>query len=264
MNGSHRPYSPQPDWSPETYLRNAGFVSELGRDVLALLDPGPGERVLDLGCGEGALAAEIAKRGADVLAIDLSPAQVEGAQSRGLEARVMDGREIEFTEAFDAVFSNAALHWMSPISRVFENVFTALKPGGRFVAEMGGAGNISSIRSALYDALEARGLNPSRYDPWSFPGPGEARGLLEKAGFAVSDLSLFRRPTALPGDITGWLDTFASPFLSAVHASEHDAMADELRAKLAPQLQGADGVWVADYVRLQFVAVKPGGGEDAS
>ena len=252
-----RPHMPQPDWSPETYLRNAGFVSELGHDVLEVLDARPGQRILDLGCGEGALAAEIAKRGADVLAIDLSPAQVEGTRARGVEARVMDGRDIDFVDEFDQVFSNAALHWMSPVSLVFDNVFRALKSGGRFVAEMGGAGNISAIRSALYDALEARGLNPSRFDPWSFPGPGEARGLLERAGFAVETLTLFRRPTELPGDIGGWLDTFASPYLSAVNAREHDALVAELRAALAPQLRNEHGVWVADYVRLQFVAVKP-------
>lgn len=250
------------DWSPETYLRNAAFVPALGQGVFDLLDPQPGERILDLGCGEGLLSEKMATKGADVLAVDLSPSQVAGARARGLEAEVMDGVQIEFADAFDAVFSNAALHWMRPISKVFENVYRALKPGGRFVAEMGGAGNISAIRAALYDALEARGLNPSRYDPWSFPGPGEARGLLTRAGFTVEELHLFRRPTELPGDVGGWLDTFASPFLRAVSDDEHDRLIDEVRAVLQPQLLNADGVWVADYVRLQFAAVKPlGDGE---
>jgi SAM-dependent methyltransferase len=245
------------DWSPETYLRNASFVPQLGQSVLELLDPKPGERILDIGCGEGMLTVQIQAAGAEVLAVDLSPAQVEAARARGVKAEVADGCDLDFSGAFDAVFSNAALHWMRPISKVFENVFRALKPGGRFVAEMGGAGNISSIRSALYDSLEARDLNPSRYDPWSFPGPGEARGLLTQAGFEVEELSLFRRPTTLPGDIGGWLETFARPYLGAVGEAEHDALMNEVREVLRPQLMGDDGVWVADYVRLKFKAIKP-------
>jgi len=122
---------------------------------------------------------------------------------------------------------------------------------------LGGAGNISSIRSALYDVLEARGMDPSRYDPWSFPGPGEARGTLTRSGFVVEDLSLHRRPTELPGDIGGWLDTFAQHYLAAIDPAEHDAVMDEVRDILRPQLVNEDGVWVADYVRLKFVAVKP-------
>ena len=249
--------SPRQDWSPETYLRNASFVPELGQGVLEMLDAQPGERILDLGCGEGMLTEQIKAKGADVLGVDASAAQVEAARARGLDAQVLDGRELGFVGAFDAVFSNAALHWMSPISKVFENVFHALKPRGRFVAEMGGAGNISSIRSALYDALEARGLNPSRHDPWSFPGPGEARDLLTHAGFEVETLTLHRRPTPLPGDISGWLETFASPLLFAVDEVEHDVLMDEVREVLRPQLMNEEGVWVADYVRLKFKAVKP-------
>jgi len=245
------------EWSPETYLRNAAFVPELGRSVLELLAPQPGERILDLGCGEGQLSEQIQAAGADVLAVDLSPSQVEGARARGLAAEVMDGAALEFDGAFDAVFSNAALHWMRPVSKVFDNVFRALKPGGRFVAEMGGAGNVSAIRSALYDALEARGIDPARHDPWTFPGPGEARALLQASGFDVAELSLHRRPTELPGDITDWLATFAGPFMQAVAAGERDALAADVRAALRPHLLNGDGVWVADYVRLKFMAVKP-------
>jgi SAM-dependent methyltransferase len=251
MNSAHL------DWSPETYLRNASFVPELGKSVLELLDVQPGERILDLGCGEGMLTEQIKTAGGDVLGVDLSPRQVDAVRARGLTAEVGDGCALDFNGEFDAVFSNAALHWMRPISKVFENVYRALKPGGRFVAELGGAGNISSIRAALYDALESRGLNPSRYDPWSFPGPGEARGLLLQAGFRVEVLTLHRRPTELPGDIGGWLDTFAGPYLAAVPVSAHDDLMDEVRAVLRPQLVNEAGVWVADYVRLKFKAYKP-------
>ncbi|MBL4692647.1 MAG: class I SAM-dependent methyltransferase [Magnetovibrio sp.] len=248
--------SPRQDWSPETYLRNAAFVPEMGASVLDLLNPQPGERILDIGCGEGSLSAKIQASGANVFAIDLSPEQVQGAQARGVEAHVMDGRDIDFDNEFDAVFSNAALHWMRPISKVFINVAKALKPGGRFVAEMGGAGNIAAIRTALYQALEARGINPSRHDPWSFPGPGEATYLLGKAGFEVKSLDIFARPTELPGDIGGWLDTFASSFLKGLESTEHDAVLDEVRQALKPQLLNSQDIWVADYVRLKFEVVK--------
>ncbi len=249
--------NPRQDWSPETYLRNASFVPEMGKGVVELLAPQAGERILDLGCGEGMLSEQIQAAGAEVLGIDASPSQVEAVRARGVPAQVINGLDLDFDNEFDAVFSNAALHWMRPISKVFQNVYRALKPGGRFVVEMGGAGNISSIRSALYDALEARGLDASRYDPWSFPGPGEARGLLARIGFDVESLTLSRRPTPLPGDIGGWLDTFAHHYLDAVDTAEHDALMDEIRAVLHPQLVNDDGVWVADYVRLKFVAFKP-------
>jgi len=248
--------SSRQDWTPETYLRNAAFVPELGKSVLGLLAPQPGERILDLGCGEGLLSAQIKAIGADILAIDFSPNQVEGAQARGVEATVMDGRELPFKNEFDAVFSNAALHWMAPISKVFEGVAKALKPGGRFVAEMGGSGNVASIRTALYDALQSRGVNPCLHDPWVFPEHNDVKQMLVKAGFKVEKLKTFSRPTDLPGDIEGWLHTFSSSFLKGIDETEHDTLLDEIRQALKPQLLNADGVWVADYVRLQFKAVK--------
>lgn len=244
------------DWSPETYLRNAAFVPELGKGVLDLLNPQPGERILDIGCGEGLLSAKIQAAGAHVYAIDLSPHQVQGTRARGVDAHVMDGHDLDFENEFDAVFSNAALHWMRPISKVFDNIYKALKPGGRFIAEMGGAGNIASIRTALYAALEQRGVNPSRHDPWSFPGPGEAKYLLKQAGFQVKSLDIFGRPTQLPGDIGDWLDTFASSFLFSLDASLHDEVLNEVREALRPELMDKTNTWVADYVRLKFEVVK--------
>ena len=129
-------------WDPRTYARNAGFVAELGRDVLALLEPQAGERVLDLGCGDGALTERLVLAGCSVVGVDRSAAQVAGARARGLDARVASGESLPFEGEFDAVFSNAALHWMRAADAVAKSVFRALRPGGRFVGELGGTGKV--------------------------------------------------------------------------------------------------------------------------
>ncbi|MBL4615963.1 MAG: methyltransferase domain-containing protein [Magnetovibrio sp.] len=244
-------------WSPETYLRHGAFVSLLGEPVVQVLAPKEGEKILDLGCGEGILTEKIIESGADVLAMDNSADQIEAAQNRHMKAVCMDALEMNFENEFDAVFSNAALHWMSPLSKVFENVYRALKPGGRFVAEMGGAGNIQSIRMALYNALMRRGIDPALYDPWSYLGDSSARMMLQRIGFEVRSCTLIRRPTDLPGDIGPWLETFAGSFMQAVPDEQHPALIDELRDTLQPTLFDPNNKWVADYVRLRFKVVKP-------
>jgi len=151
------------DWDPETYAKNARFVANLGLDVLALLAPEPGERVLDLGCGDGALTERLVAAGCSVVGIDSSAAQVTAARARGLDARVGRGESLPFEGEFDAVFSNAALHWIRDADAVVKSVYRALKPGGRFVGELGGAGNVGTIRSAQqgYFTIEDRdGFSP--------------------------------------------------------------------------------------------------------
>jgi len=248
----------QQTWSPETYLRHGAFVSLLGEPVVQILAPKAGERILDLGCGEGILTEKIIESGADVLGMDNSAELIEGAQHRGLKVVCMDALEMKFDNEFDAVFSNAALHWMSPLSKVFENVFRALKPGGRFVAEMGGAGNIQTIRMALYNALMRRGIDPAVYDPWSYLGDSSAKVMLQRVGFETRSVTLIRRPTDLQGDIGPWLETFAGSFMQAVPEDQHPALIDEVRDALQPHLFDPHNKWVADYVRLRFKAVKPG------
>jgi trans-aconitate methyltransferase len=245
-------------WDPARYARNAGFVAALGGPVLALLDPRPGERVLDLGCGDGALTARLADMGADVVGVDASAEQVAAATARGLDARVMDGQALTFEAEFDAVLSNAALHWMRRAERVIDGVWRALRPGGRFAAEMGGGANIAVVLEALGAALENRGVDARAVMPWYFPTDSEYRALLERRGFAVASIELIPRATPLPGDVRDWLETFAESFLSTVPAGERPALMDELAAALRPRLLGADGVWVLDYARLRFLAHKPG------
>lgn len=241
-------------WDPERYRREAGFVADLGRPVLDLLAPRPGERILDLGCGDGRLTLAVSESEAEVFGCDLSHEQVRAAHDDGIRVCVADGAALPFAATFDAVFSNAALHWMTSIDAVLSEVRRALKPGGRFVAEMGGAGNVARIVGALAATMAQRGLNFSAAWPWYFPTPSALQAKLEAAGFRVATLQHFVRPTPLPGDIDGWLHTFAQSFLNQVPASERPDFLAEVRAALKPHLQAGDGQWTADYVRLRFRA----------
>src|SRR5579871_414148 len=154
------------NWDPQTYARNARFVSDLAAPVVELLAPRPRERILDLGCGDGVLTAKLAALGCEMVGVDSSAAQVEAARGLGIDARVMDGERLEFDAEFDAVFSNAALHWMRRRDVVIAGVWRALRPGGRFVAEMGGFGCVAKIKNALIDALRRRGLDGEALNPW--------------------------------------------------------------------------------------------------
>jgi trans-aconitate methyltransferase len=244
-------------WIPDRYARNAAFVAELGAPLLDLLDPKPGERILDLGCGDGALTEKIVARGAAVLGVDSSADQVAAARARGLDARIADGHDLVFRAEFDGVLSNAALHWMKRPDAVIAGVWRALRPGGRFVGEMGGEGNVAAVRRALAAAMERRGLDPSAADPWYFPGPAEYRARLEAAGFVVRSIELIPRPTPIPGDIADWLQTFAESFLFAVPEGERPRFLAEVADALVPALRRPGEGWVVDYVRLRFAAMKP-------
>jgi len=252
--------SPADPWDAARYQANARFVPDLGAPVMALLDPQPRERVLDLGCGDGRLTAELAARGATVRGVDASPAMVAAARERGLDARVMDGAALDFEGGFDAVFSNAALHWMHPPESVIDGVWRALEPGGRFVAECGGAGNVGAVTGALSVAFAARGRDWAALNPWYFPEPEVYRLLLRARGFCVEQLTLIPRPTPLPGPLTDWLETFAAGIAPELSVAGRRALYAEVAAALAPALRDADGGWRLDYVRLRFAARKSGRG----
>jgi SAM-dependent methyltransferase len=242
-------------WNPAQYGANARFVSDLGMPAVALLAPRPGESVLDLGCGDGALSMRLVELGCSVLGVDASPEMIAAARSLGLDARVEDAHALPFSEEFDAVFSNAALHWMKDPEAVLASVWRALKPGGRFVGEFGGHGNVAAIVAALELALAARGEEVA--SPWFFPRPEEYRALLEARGFVVGTIDLIPRPTLLPGDVGAWLETFAQPYLFAVPAGDRVGFIAEVVEALRDVLCDANGNWYADYVRLRFSATKP-------
>lgn len=244
-------------WDPQRYARNARFVSDLGMPVVQLLAPRRGERILDLGCGDGVIAARLAEMGCEVVGVDSSEMQVAAARKLGVDARVVSGEALDFRDEFDAIFSNAALHWMLRPDPVIAGVWRALRYGGRFVAEMGGNGCVETIRLALVAALARRGIDGESLVPWYFPAIEDYSARLRNAGFAISYISLFPRPTPLPGDVTAWLETFAENFLRALPAPERPAFLEEVREMLRPKLCDAQGHWTADYVRLRFAAHKP-------
>jgi SAM-dependent methyltransferase len=246
------------NWSAAGYAAHAHFVPALGQAVLELLDPQPGERVLDLGCGDGVLTEKLAALGAKVVGIDNSPDMIAAAHRRGLDARMMDAGSLTFQNEFDAVFSNAALHWVkddpdAPVA----GAFRALTSGGRFVGEMGGHGCVSAITVALLAALERRGVpDVSSWIPWYFPTVDEYETRLRRAGFVPQSVQLIPRPTPLPTGMRGWLETFANPFCAALAQNERDDFLDEVTALLQPVLCDSQGRWTADYMRLRFAAVK--------
>jgi len=243
-------------WDPDRYARSARFVSELGMPVVELLAPKPGERILDLGCGDGYLTARLNALGCDVLGVDSSAAQVEAAREIGVKAVVLDASRLTFDSQFDAVFSNAALHWIQDADAAIAGVWKALKPGGRFVAECGGDGCVAQIRMALAEALARRGLDFQSLNPWYFPTAKDYGARLEKQGFQVEEIRVFPRPTPLPGEMKDWLETFAVSFTAALAPSERSQFLGEVQESLRPFLCDAEGKWTADYTRLRFKAVK--------
>ncbi len=252
---------PEPGWDAERYAEAFAFVPRRGRELLVWLDPRPGERILDLGCGTGALTAAIGDAGAEVEGVDQDAAMIALARREhpGIAFRQADGQRLRVDEPLDAVFSNAALHWMPDQDAVIASVARALRPGGRFVVEMGGRRNVAAILAPLRAALEREGLPVARQPrPWVFPSPAEQAARLEAHGLELRRLSAFDRATPLEGGADGmrdWLRMFAGAFLAAVPADRAEVLITAVET--AARLQLFDGErWVADYVRLRFVAVR--------
>lgn len=238
-------------WSAERYAQHAAFVPALGAPLVDRLNPQPGERILDLGCGDGTLTAEIAARGATVVGVDASADMVAAARARGLDARQLRAESLSFDREFDGVFSNAVLHWIKDAVAVAQGVARALKPRGRFVGEFGGHTNIAAITVALRAVLPRYGVDaPS---DWYYPTPDAYRRVLEAAGFSIEEIALIPRPTPLPTGMSGWLETFRGTILDAAGASRQRAK-EEIIDLLRPSLCDDQGRWTADYVRLRFTA----------
>ena len=240
-------------WDADVYARNARFVSDLGQAAMELLRPLPGERILDLGCGDGALTAKLAEI-ATVVGVDASATMIEAARALGLDARVADAQRLEFAEEFDAVFTNAAMHWMPRTGDVLRGVGRALRHGGRFVGEFGGHGCVAAICTAIRAVLQRRGM--TAVSPWYFPTAEEFAARLAAADFEVKYCALIPRPTPLPSGMEGWLETFSRPFLGGLETADGAAAIAEIAELLRPSLCDDAGRWTADYMRVRFAAVK--------
>lgn len=242
-------------WSAATYDEHARFVSELAGEILSWLKPEPGERILDVGCGDGVLTARLRDLGCDVVGVDAGPDMIAAALALGIDARLLDAHDLPFVGEFDAVFSNAALHWMSEPRRVLHAVHRSLKPRGRFVAEFGGHGNVAAIVTAMRAMAMRHGGDAGLAGPWFFPSAEIYRRMLESTGFDVSRIGLYPRPTRLKTGMKAWLKLFRKPFFEQF-GDAMDMVLAETEALLKPSLCDADGQWTADYVRLRVEAVK--------
>jgi trans-aconitate methyltransferase len=250
--------NPRQTWNAERYSQHAHFVPALGQPVLELLNPLTDERILDLACGDGVLTEKIAASGAIVVGVDAAAEMVKAAKNRGLDARIMDGAALSFNGEFDAVFSNAALHWMkSDPDAVIAGVRRALKPGGRFVAEMGGHGCIAAVTVAIVAVMARYGVDARPLIPWYFPTVDDYRSRLERQGFAINYIELIPRPTPLPTDMGGWLEVFAASFFAHLPRELRTVARDEAIDLLRLVLCDEQGRWTGDYIRLRFAARVP-------
>jgi SAM-dependent methyltransferase len=238
-------------WDAADYARVGRFVSDLGGAALDLLDPKMGERILDVGCGDGALTHKIVERGADVVGVDNSPELVAAARAIGLAVLEMDAADMTFDAQFDAAFSNAALHWMLDKDRVAQATFRALKPGGRYAGEMGGDGNLAKLRQTLDAELVARGYPPPLESSNWYPSVEDFAAVYEAAGFTELDARLIERPTPMPNGIGQWVTTFRRGWLDRAGVPEDE------RAQIGEAVAETVGTNNADYVRLRFIMRKP-------
>jgi trans-aconitate methyltransferase len=252
---------PVADWDANLYNAKHDFVWKFGSDLVSLLDPRAEERILDLGCGTGHLTAQIAESGAQVVGVDRSAEMVAAARAAypNLKFDISDARQLPYSNEFDTVFSNATLHWIHEPELVLQGIWKALRPGGRFVAELGGKGNIRVMQDA-FDAefVELGKAKPGEVQPWYFPSVSEYATLAEKNGFEVRFITLFDRPTVLADGAAGlrnWIVMFGGDYLAKAGEAKREEFLSRVEEMLRPKLF-RDGQWWCDYRRLRMVAYK--------
>lgn len=245
-------------WDAALYDEKHSFVWKMAAGLLELLEAKSGERILDVGCGTGHLTEQIASKGATVTGVDRSPEMIQQAREAhpGIHFEVMDARELAFEEKFDAVFSNATLHWIKEPERVIEGIARVSRPGGRFVAEFGGKGNIAGLVAAVERAWSKMRMSGAVPDPWYYPSLAEYAGLLENHGLEVTYGLLFDRPTPLEdGDrgLRNWLEMFGGVILGELPAEQREELVSEVENEARGALYGGSG-WIMDYRRLRVIA----------
>jgi len=238
-------------WDAADYAKVGAFVAELGGAALDLLDPQRGERILDVGCGEGTLTKKIIERGATVLGIDNSPEMIAAARANGVDAVQLAAEDMQFFAEFDAAFSNATLHWVLHKEQAARAIFRALKASGRFAGEMGGEGNLTKLREALDEEMIIRGYAPPVEASNWYASPEEFAAVYEAAGFREVDARLIERPTPIEHGVAAWVTTFRKGWLDRASVPEAE------RADIGAAVADRVGSNVADYVRLRFIMRKP-------
>lgn len=248
-------------WNPDLYNDKHSFVFKFGEDLVALLNPQRGERILDLGCGTGYLTSVVANTGAEVVGIDNSIEMIANAKATypQLDFQLQSASDFSFDHRFEAIFSNAVLHWVHEKEECIDCMYKNLKKPGRIVLEMGGKDNVDKILKALQKSLIKNGFteNASR-SLWYFPSIGEYTGLLEKRGFKVTFAVHYERETKLNDDENGikeWIKMFGSAFLKGIDNDVVETILEEVQQSLKPVLYKNDH-WYADYKRLRVIAVK--------
>jgi len=244
-------------WDTQAYEKNGAFVHGMAGGVLEWLAAQTGEHILDLGCGDGQLTQRIAASGAHVVGADASAEMVAVARSRGVDAVQAPAELLPYPDSqFDAIFSNAALHWVRDQDAMMAQVHRVLKPGGRFVAEMGGHGNVAAIQVAFMAVLTRHGYGDREEGVNYYPTPRAYTSRLERHGFHVEQMALIPRPTPLAeSGMAGWLRTFRRGVLDGLPETLRETVVEETVALLAPVLRDEEGNWTGDYVRLRFIAV---------
>lgn len=243
-------------WDVQQYQESASFVPQLGTPLLQLLAPQKQEKILDLGCGDGKLTLEIKNYGCEVIGVDSSTEMVNAAQKLGLNTQVLSGDSLNFKEEFDAVFSNAALHWMVNKNQVVAGVYKALKPQGRFIGEFGGEGNIKHLVTVISDIFQDFPEFGEFKNPWYFPSVAEYSEILTETGFTVDHIELIPRPTPLKNGVIQWLRIFANGITNNLTKEQQEKFLKEAESRLYPLIYSEPEGWVADYVRLRFKAIK--------
>lgn len=242
---------------PVKYDENAEYIYELGQPVIELLKPAKGEKILDLGCGTGRLAKQLVEIGCNVTGIDSDPVMIEASKKKGIKAILHDAENLDINEQFDGVITIGALQWMSDQYGVIRGVWKALRPGGRFAAECGGESCIRIIREGIKIALIKRNINYKNRNPWKYPETGIISDILETQGFKVEYIARISCPTPLKNGLRSWLKIFTEPHTKGLTYEEKETFYDDVEEYCKPFLYTEENGWVADQVRLRFLAIKP-------